>query len=226
MNNFGEIIEPSSRTTWEDWDENNSSTDTQTNLQFQKHIEIPNDIEIFILLEGKYLAHSIKQNVCNLELINSVPEISLKIYKMHSLESYVCIIYDYDIICSSEIIHLLEKYITNSKEVISMITKPLVEYATSEVCHEECVIRRLSTKNCKNSSLSKYPCLEQPNIISGISAGVVCLREHLDLSALALVFYTEYPEEHEQNEIHKILENFHFKFNPKPNGILNSNLYI
>lgn len=90
---------------------------------------------------------------------------------MHSLESYVCIIYDYDIICSSEIIHLLEKYITNSKEVISMITKPLVEYATSEVCHEECVIRRLSTKNCKNSLLSKYPCLEQPNIISGISAG-------------------------------------------------------
>lgn len=88
------------------------------------------------------------------------------------MNNYVCMIRDYNLILSSEIVELLKKYITVSTDVIAILTKPLVEYQVSELVTKDYVIRSLSaSKQSANGLDISFPYLEQPNIISGVSAG-------------------------------------------------------
>lgn len=72
-----------------------------------------------------------------------------------------------------------------------------------------------------------YLKLEQPNIISGVSAGAICLREVLNLPGSAVVFYMEQLENNEVNELYKLLRNLNILVGKqKYNSILSSNLYV
>lgn len=78
---------------------------------------------------------------------------------------------DYNLILSSEIVEMLKKYINVSTDVIGVLTKPLVEYQVSELVTHDYVIRCLSTSKPTRDLDKTFPHLEQPNIISGVSAG-------------------------------------------------------
>lgn len=88
------------------------------------------------------------------------------------MNNYVCVIRDYNIVLSCEIVNLVKQYITISNNIICILTKPLVEYQVSERVHKDYVIRSLSTSKQSTNGLDiSFPKLEQPNIISGVSAG-------------------------------------------------------
>ncbi|XP_050348500.1 uncharacterized protein LOC126772256 [Nymphalis io] len=229
MSTFGEIVEPVSRTTWEDWDESYIE-DNVTTIQWQLPIEIPKRIETFFILEGKFLADYIKvQSQDHLKFLNSNIGVNLYLYELMSSDNYVCTVKDYNLLKSSEIIELLKPFIYKSEDVITIQTKPLMEYQTASLGMQSWVIRKLTTSILSKKSWDfNFAKLEQPNILSGVAAGAVCLREHINLSATALVCYIEHIEEYQTNEIHKLLEKLEIidTCSVKCNGILSSNLYI
>lgn len=124
-----------------------------------------------MILEGRYLAESLKMQL-KLQHVNSVPEVNMNLYKLEDSYSYICILKDYNLLLSSEIVELIKPFLTLSRDVIAILTKPLVEYQVSELIIKEYVIRSLSTSKPVTKSLGiNFPRLEQPNIISGASAG-------------------------------------------------------
>lgn len=228
MSTFGEINEPSSRTAWEDWDDV-FVTDDFVNLRLDKEVDVPKEIDTFIILEGRYLYDCVRAHH-DLELVNSNAEVNLCLFKTKKQNNYVCMIRDYNLVLSSEIVELLKKYITISTDVIAIVTKPMVEYQVSELVTKDYVIRSISASKPSTRKLNvHFPNLEQPNIISGVSAGVLCWREIIDKPAVAIICYIEHPEEQQILELYELLERFKIipdmsKFHR--DNILNSNLYI
>ncbi|XP_030035457.2 uncharacterized protein LOC115451310 [Manduca sexta] len=224
MSTFGEIVEPSSRNVWEDWDETNEDINI-VQLHWKRENE-PNHIGTLIILEGKYLFDSLKQSE-NMDMVNSVTGIHMDLYRIKASSDYVCVLKDYDLVLSSQIVDLMKTYITVSDEVIAILIKPLATYHSSGDQLQDCIIRRLSTKADSTSMLMNYLKLEQPNIISGVSAGAICLREVLNLPGSAVVFYMEQLENNEVNELYKLLRNLNILVGKqKYNSILSSNLYV
>ncbi|XP_022828264.1 uncharacterized protein LOC111357695 [Spodoptera litura] len=227
MTTFGEINEPSSRTAWEDWDEV-LFTENYIELRLEKEIEVPKQIDTFIILEGKYLFDCVRAHH-ELELVNASPEVNLRLFKTKKLNNYVCMIRDYNLILSSEIVEMLKKYINVSTDVVGVLTKPLVEYQVSELVTNDYVIRCLSASQPTSDLDKTFPHLEQPNIISGVSAGALCWREVNDKPAMVIVCYIEHPEEVQIQELNNLLEKFkvipHVEKTHRDN-LLNSNLYI
>ncbi|CAH0683082.1 unnamed protein product [Spodoptera exigua] len=227
MTTFGEINEPSSRTAWEDWDEV-LYTENCTDLRLEKEVEVPKQIDTFIILEGKYLYDCVRAHH-ELDLVNASPEVGLRIFKTKKLNNYVCMIRDYNLIQSSEIVELLKKYINMSIDVIGILTKPLVDYQVSERITNDYVIRCLSASKPTRDLDKTFPHLEQPNIISGICAGVLCWREVTDKPAVVIVCYMEHPEEQIILELNNLLEKFKVISQVEKahrDNLLNSNLYI
>ncbi|XP_023934116.1 uncharacterized protein LOC112043083 [Bicyclus anynana] len=227
MCTFGEIVEPVSRSTWEDWDDEIPDI---ASLQWQQPLDTFNKIETLFILEGKFISECVKMHPqAHLKLINSVLEVNLHLYEMAS-NKYVCTIKNYNLLHSSEIVELLKPLIITSDNVVTIQTKTLLEYQTASPVNSPLIIRELSTsKPAPKLWDGKFKRLEQPNIISGVAAGVLCLREHLDLSATTLVYYIEHSEEYQTDEIQQILEKLKIInsiCSTQVNGILNSNLYI
>lgn len=135
-------------------------------------MENPEEIETFVMLEGKYLSECIKsQTRHRLELINCIPEVNLQLFKVKTSNKYLCTIKNYNLVLSSEIVQLLRQYLTVSTNVVTIQTKALPEYQAMETSAQDCIIRIIRTsKNSKGLDI-EFPKLEQPNIISGVSAG-------------------------------------------------------
>ncbi|CAH2084794.1 unnamed protein product [Euphydryas editha] len=229
MCTFGEIVEPASRTIWEDWDEINPENN-ETLIQWQLPLNIPEIIGTLFILEGKFFADCVKvQAKDHLKLINSSTGSNLHLYQILSCSEYVCTVKDYNLLQSSEIIDLMKPLISKSADVITIQTKPMTEYQTASLETQPWFIRKLTTSNpSKISKDLNFAKLEQPNILSGVGAGAVSLREHMNMSATALVYYIEHIEEYQTDEIHMLLEKFNIvkSCSAKFSGILNSNLYI
>ncbi|VVC96760.1 unnamed protein product [Leptidea sinapis] len=226
--NFGEIFEPATRTAWEDWDDDLLSNESK--LVWQSPLEVPKNIKLLIILDGKFTSDCIRlQKQESVELINSIKNINLCLYKVKYSDSYICVLKDYDLLYSSEIVELLREILIASRDVVSVLNKPIMEYQTTHTRNHSCVIRSLCT-SIKSSNLKglHFTRLEQPNIISGVTAGVLSLREHLNLPATAVLYYLEFLESHQMKAIHNLLENFSVSYetNIGSNNIVNSNLYI
>ncbi|XP_026748915.1 uncharacterized protein LOC113509713 [Galleria mellonella] len=226
MTTFGDITEPISRTAWEDWDEITEEPDLPE-LQWQQDVGVLKEIEMLTILEGKYLSDIVAtQTQYKLEYVNSIKEANLMLSK--SGKNLICFIKDYRLVLSSNIVELLKPYLSVSNNVISIQTKPLAEYQSSEYYNQECLFRTIHTSKPSKFTKFNFPKLEQPNLISGVSAGVISLREHLGQSGTAVISYIEYPEDYQIEEIQVLLKQLDIiqTGNGKPSNILNSNLYI
>ncbi|CAH4034067.1 uncharacterized protein LOC123713719 [Pieris brassicae] len=229
MSVFGEIVEPGTRVAWEDWDDVSQGTEN-TELKWTNIFEVPDTVDLLLILDGKHISDTVRlQEQDSIELINTVKEASLSLYKIKLRNAYICILKDYNLLLSSEIVELLRDFIEKSKDIIVFLNKPLAEYQTSNLTYQPCVIRCLkTTKNLTNLHGLNFPKLEQPNIISGVAAGVITLREHYNLGAMAVVIYMEYLENSQLEEVYSLLQNLDISVstNQIPNSVANSNLYI
>lgn len=124
------------------------------------------------MLEGKYLSECIKsQTHHRLELINWIPEVNLQLFKVKMCNKYICTIKNYNLVLSSEIVELLRQYLSISSNVVTIQTKALPEYQAMETSAQDCIIRTIRTSKSSKGLDIDFPKLEQPNIISGVSAG-------------------------------------------------------
>ncbi|CAG9787736.1 unnamed protein product [Diatraea saccharalis] len=227
MTTYGEIVEPVSRTAWEDWDDI-TFENSYIKLDWMLKTTVPDIINTLVLLEGKYLYDCVKNQSDNvLTMINSIKEVNLNVHKHQQLNLYICVIRDYNLLQSSEIVEILKPYILVSKNVVAIQTKPLIEFQTHELINKSCLIRTICSTKTSNLNFD-YPKLQQPNFISGVSAGAICLREQLDLPGTAVVCYMEHPEVYKVEEIQKLLKELKVISNDNsgPDNVFNSNLYI
>lgn len=136
-------------------------------------MEVPKDIDTLYILEGKYLTDCVKvYNLHKLDFVNTVPGMNLNLFKSKSTNKYICTIKDYNMLLSSEIVELLKPYLMVSQDVTAVQTKPLNEYQSFESTSKDCIIRMVCTTNPPPKELYYvYPKLEQPNFVSGVSAG-------------------------------------------------------
>ncbi|KAJ2951107.1 hypothetical protein O0L34_g5492 [Tuta absoluta] len=224
MSFFGEIAEPGSRAAFEDWDD--ATEHSGTELKWQDDLESPDEIETFLILEGKYLADCTKSLSSNLELINTILAVNLKLYRSKVANQYICTILDYNLVLSSQIVELLRQYLIVSKNVIAIQTKPLAEHQASSPT-VTCTIRTVNTSKRQSLNIKQFPRLEQPNIITGVSAGVISLREHLNECGTAIVAFLENTEEYDLKEMNQLLEQLNIpKSSTRTTSVLNSNLYM
>lgn len=134
-------------------------------------MESPEEIETFVLLEGKYLSECIKPTHDRLELINWIPKVNVQLYKVKTCNKYICTIKNYNLVLSSEIVELLKQYLIVSTNVVTLQTKALVDYQATDSSAQDCLIRTIRTSKVSKGLDIEFPKLEQPNIISGVSAG-------------------------------------------------------
>ncbi|CAK1585445.1 unnamed protein product [Parnassius mnemosyne] len=229
MSLFGEVVEPISRNIWEDWDEIIiERDDSNSKLHWDNEVVINKTIDSFYLLDGKYLKQFV--NTTHLQLINTVKEVNLNIYEIHTHthNKYICTIMDYNLILSSEIVQLLQPYFEFCKNVLTVQCISMSEYRTNQLNIQPCLIRGIYTSKALNTSELDIPKLEQPNILSGVPAGVITLRQHLDQMGIALICYVEYTEDYQIEELQKLLHKLEIGSNIQkgPSIVLNSNLYI
>ncbi|XP_041979808.1 uncharacterized protein LOC121733579 [Aricia agestis] len=226
MSLFGEIVEPTSRTTWEDWDDDFAQNPFNTQLEWLTPLESNGNIKTTFILEGRYLSNCIKQAQELAEPISSIDSVNLKLYKLKTDNVLVCTIQDYDLLQSSDIVEALRPVVSKSNNVISLLTKPLPDYQSTSLDSSMCIVRKLSTTTAQDNQFN-FKNLEQPNIISGVSAGVTFLREHLNLPATVLVYYVDFSNDYVE-EINCQLEKLKLIETSKRihNNILSSNLYI
>lgn len=228
MSSFGEIVEPGTRTAWEDWDEN-IQEDSRPKLMWQSDVQVPDEIHSLFILEGRHISNSIKSlTKFKLQLQNAIQEANLKLYRTEATQVYICVLSDYNLLLASEIVELLKPYITVSKNIMGIITKPFVEYQATEYTGQQYVMRSLSTTKPLAKPLAmNVPKLEQPNIVSGVTAGVINLREIMNESGAAIICYMEHNEEYQINELQELLNQLNFGMvQSQPGSISNSNLYI
>lgn len=90
-------------------------------------------------------------------------------YRELDTNRYVVAIKDCNLVLSSEVVELLKPYLDVSHDVVAIQTKPLADYQSNALSVQQCVIRTVTSS--KSANKANYPKLEQPNIISGISAG-------------------------------------------------------
>lgn len=138
-------------------------------LMWTVDIDVPKNIDTFYILDGKYLAdYILKRSSVELERFDSIIEHNVTVFRDKVSDNYICLLKQYDLLQSSEIVDLLKEFIINSKNVICIQSKPMAEYQVASKSEQDCVIRSICTS--KNPS-ALHPRLEQPNIVSGVSAG-------------------------------------------------------
>lgn len=103
-------------------------------------------------------------------LKSSVPDVNLNLFELPS-NKYVCSIKDYNLLQSSEIVELMRPLLYKSNDVITIQTKPLLEYQTASQEFSPLIIRKLTTSARAQKQDFKFKKLEQPNIVSGVAAG-------------------------------------------------------
>lgn len=142
-------------------------------MQWKLPLKIPDKVNTLFILEGKFLSDCIKvQPKDNLKLVNSIAEVNAHMYEVKSDDQFVFTIKDYNLLQSSEIVELLRPILCKSADVITIQTKPLMDYQTANSSIHSCILRQLNTSTSSNKFQNfMYSKLEQPNILSGISAG-------------------------------------------------------
>lgn len=120
-------------------------------------------------------------------LKNSVPDVNLNLFEWPS-NKYVCSIKDYNLLQSSEIVELMRPLLYKSNDVITIQTKPLLEYQTASQEFSPLIIRKLTTSARAQKQDFKFKKLEQPNIVSGVAAGGKYIQHFL----FTIAFFTFY----------------------------------
>ncbi|XP_038213867.1 uncharacterized protein LOC119833767 [Zerene cesonia] len=229
MSLFGEIVEPGTRSSWEDWDDAAVENDTPE-LKWPNNLNIPDTIDLFIIFDGKRISEAVKlQSQDSLELVATVREACLQLYKIKLRNAFICVLKDYSLLLTTDIVELLREFLEKSNEVLVLVNKPITDYHTNTESCQSCLVRSMCTTiGPDNRDGLNFSKLEQPNIISGVAAGVVTLREHLDLPAKVVIYYIEYSENYQMAGLYNYLQKLDVSIvtHTVPNNIINSNLYI
>uniref|UniRef100_A0A336MA93 Proteasome assembly chaperone 1 n=1 Tax=Culicoides sonorensis TaxID=179676 RepID=A0A336MA93_CULSO len=192
---FGEIVEPTSRAFWNDYDEIGDERQEFPEIKWiwqneENQPQLPSDLEIFLIVEGfgvlDFMNSILLKNqspVCHLSIGQA------SIYHLPNQKLAVCLTDEKDLNYFSPMTTAMDPWMKAAKNVYAISFHSASTYKGEEISEtvDGCFIRGV---NSKSESIKE---LEVPNIITGISAGVVSYCKFHKREASAFVVYMESP---------------------------------
>ncbi|KAH0950100.1 hypothetical protein HN011_008073 [Eciton burchellii] len=197
---FGEITFPLSRAFWdsdeyEDEFESDESLEDHAKLCVRWLEEKPERMQKLIIMEGNPLIPFVEQcfchkakKVCIIENENQ-KEVSI-IYRVKE-QIYLCLILSRFVMKNAgDFISQISDILRNSENIIPIVCYHISQYQGTNVPEVPSFLKILTTKNI-NDTDCKTELLEQPNIVFGVSAGVLSYAEFMDISAKLYILYID-----------------------------------
>nr|XP_033324168.1 proteasome assembly chaperone 1-like [Megalopta genalis] len=195
---FGEVVFPVSRAFWDEEDENESNEIAINEPEFSVRWlqEKPAQIDTLIVVEGEMLIDFSRECLCQ-----STEEACLVEDKN---KTKICIIYQvnngiylcdvsprFDVKFSGKLVDKMSEIFLNTKSTISITSRHISHFKCKDRPVVPAFLRMLVSKNGQSVCSLKEPLLEQPNIIFGVTAGVLSYAEFMDLPSVLYILYTD-----------------------------------
>ncbi|XP_076164543.1 proteasome assembly chaperone 1 [Ptiloglossa arizonensis] len=195
---FGEVVFPVSRAFWDEDDENGPSGDTVNQLEFSIRWlkEKPTRINKLVMIEGEMLLDFSRECLCqNLEEVCLIEDENKKkiciIYQINN-EIYLCMVSPhFNVKYSGKLVDKMSDILLNTNCIICVTCRHMSQFKHKNILAVPSFLRMLVTKNGENTCNFKVPLLEQPNIVYGVTAGVLSYAEFMDLPSVLYILYAD-----------------------------------
>lgn len=194
VSHFGEVLFPSSRAFWNDEDE--YETDKRLNnsrLSVRWLKSKPECIQKLIVMEGDLISF-VEQSLCDkIEEVCTIDDNDKKVSVIYQVDQkiYLCIILpQFNTNNAGVLISKISKFLVNT-EITSIVYRHTSQFQSTNIPNSP-FLRILTTRNRINIPGYKIKPLEQPNIIYGVSAGILSYAELTGMSASLYVLYSDY----------------------------------
>ncbi|KXJ71821.1 uncharacterized protein LOC109432401 [Aedes albopictus] len=191
--NFGEIVEPSTRAFWDDYDEGDEDLAPLQPLEWEwlneDNVEQKLDnIKRLLILEGPgisgFAGTAVLKGRSPICQLNSG---TVSIYYDAEKGSLVCVSEEKDLNAFGRITEKLAKWLEVADEVVAVSFQPSVMHkgTSGSDAEEVCFIRSI------NGQLSQIPKLDAPNVVTGLAGGALSYRKFKDQTASVYVCYLD-----------------------------------
>lgn len=196
--NFGEILEPSSRAFWDDFDDELEGPDFHS--KFLANVEwiwltennilpINIKIQLLVVIEGTGIRDFIKSTILkDLRPIGISKNANIHAYYLLELKQMILFSEENDLNFSGKLTEFIQPFIEKAEHVITFSLQSKVQYKGDDL---ESVQNEITFLRGINSKLHYIKELNAPNFITGISAGVASLRYIKKLSITSYIGYTD-----------------------------------
>ncbi|XP_058118013.1 proteasome assembly chaperone 1 [Anopheles ziemanni] len=202
--NFGEIVEPSTRAFWDDYDEQEES-DSPANvvlewlcLNGQDHASEEAAIQKtlqepfrFVILEGQKISSFVTTAILrgSTSLAFQLSCGTVNVFHLPAEKLLVCVSEEIEPNLFGSVTEKLSRWLEATESVITISLLPAVMYKGASEREQEqvCFIKALN----KNVSLADIGQLEAPNVITGVAGGAVSYRKFLGKDAAAYACFLD-----------------------------------
>lgn len=137
-------------------------------LSWAKESSLPNEIDLLLLMEGTLAVEFAKSCLISSDPIDEVSLSKVAFYKIPNTQIIICTSLNDDDTKFGEITLLLQPLLEKSSNVICIQSLSSTRYQNLSVPISNSIIRTLQTTHSTGKLESR---LEQPNILSGLTAG-------------------------------------------------------
>ncbi|XP_058802142.1 proteasome assembly chaperone 1-like isoform X5 [Phymastichus coffea] len=193
---FGEVILPSSRAFWND-DEDDDTFYRQDDTEFKSNwIESePAEVEKLLVIEGEmiinYIYACLLQNakvVCNIEYESEKNK--TKIYFVDDI--YICAISSkLNLAQAGKLTETISSLLRKCKAIYTFTSDHISHFKSEEEIYSTSILKSLYSSKARNNKNWKISVLNQPNIVTGVCAGVLSYAEMANLSCIMYILYTD-----------------------------------
>ncbi|XP_014220246.1 proteasome assembly chaperone 1 [Trichogramma pretiosum] len=194
---FGEVVHPSSRAFWNDDDDDEAFHCHEDNLGFSINWtnEEPVTIKKFILIEGQIVAEFTLSCVLkDADIVGNIENKSekpvAKIYKIDDV--YICVIdSNSDLTEAGELTKTLSHLLSKIEKLYAITADHLSNLKSTEEIDSESTLKLLCSSKAAKENNFKDCILNQPNIVTGLSAGVLTYADIQDIFCIIYILYTD-----------------------------------
>ncbi|XP_058446312.1 uncharacterized protein LOC131427285 [Malaya genurostris] len=190
---FGEIIEPSTRAFWDDYDENEEDRVSLLPFEWEwlneeNTVQKIDHIKMLLIFEGQGISSFVGTAVLRGRApICRLSNGSVSVYYIADQGLLVCLSEEKELNNFARITEKLISWIESAGQVVTLSFQPSVMHKGTNAgeADEACFIRAI------NGKVNSVPELEAPNVITGISAGAFSYRKFRNQEASAYVCYLD-----------------------------------
>ncbi|XP_059620677.1 uncharacterized protein LOC132264473 [Phlebotomus argentipes] len=190
---FGEILEPVSRAFWDDYDDladNEEFKLPEWNAE-EKDVICPEDVTSCIVIEGYKVEELMK--LLLLKDANPIARLksgSVSLYHLQHLGCLICLSEEKNLNYYGSITELLKPFIEKTPQVTCISIQPISMHRGERGSKEDDPDSAAFVRGI-NSVFPEIQSLKEPNLITGVAAGVASWRKFHDLPAPCYVLYIE-----------------------------------
>lgn len=195
---FGEIVFPSSRAFWDEYDGEDLTDEFQETpkLNVKWLTNKPTCINQLILIEEEIITDFSKECLCHHSeevcVIEDHNDKKLATIFQVNKDLYVCIVVpSFDTKCAGEFVIKIKDILSSSKEIYLITWRHISQYKSENVPNVPSFVRCLYTKTGSDLCKLHKEVLKQPNIIYGVAAGVLSYAQMMGLKSVLYVLYTD-----------------------------------